>query len=365
MVGRMPDPPLSLLVKPASALCNLRCGYCFYRKTAGDRAQTRGVMTEATAGLLIEKIFARDPPSVSVVFQGGEPTLAGLGFYSYFVGEVRRKNLRRVPVQYCIQTNGVLIDDDWADFLRRNRFLVGLSLDGDREINDRFRAGKAGESSFDAVLRAADTLRRYAAEFNILAVVTDESAGEAERIYGFFKKQGFGYLQFIPVVDEGCGASLSAENYAVFLKSLFDLWYRDLVNGEYISIRAFDNYINILRGFPPENCGMRGVCGGYFVVESDGALYPCDFYCREEYLLGSITDKDPFALREKHRDFIEKSKIIYGRCRECEYGFLCRGGCRRDRSAELTENRYCAAYKAFFRYAEKRMRAVADGIENG
>lgn len=350
---------LSLLIKPASALCDLRCRYCFYRETARTGPQPMRLMTRETACMLIEKIFESDPASVSVVFQGGEPTLAGLPFFTFFTAEAARRNRRRIPVRYGIQTNGVSLNDDWAAFFRRRGFLVGLSLDGDRELNDLYRRSAAGESVFADVLRAAGTLRRGGAPFNILSVVTDETAGQAERIYTFFKNEGFRFLQFIPLTDAGCGVTLSAERYALFLKTLFDLWYRDLENGIYISIRQFDNYVNMLRGRPPENCGMRGECGRYFVVEADGEIYPCDFYCTREYRLGSVFDETPFEPGETQRRFIMESRRIRESCAGCGYENLCRGGCRRDRTEDLTKNRYCEAYRAFFDYAGERLEKLS------
>ncbi len=349
---------LTLLIKPAAGLCNLNCRYCFYRP-AGETHQN-SIMTAETADTLIQKIAEYHPSTLSVVFQGGEPTLAGLDFFRSFVKKVK-KNLS-CSVSYALQTNGILIDDEFAEFFKENGFLVGVSLDGDRETNDRCRLDKSGKSVFDRVLKATEILRNRGVDFNILSVVDDLNAGDIGETMDFFKNRGFDFIQFIPCIGDEGGVSLSPESYETFLKKSFDLWYNDYINGKYISIRHIDNYIGVLLGYPPENCAMCGVCGSYFVIEADGSIYPCDFYCLPDYRLASVYDKNPFDIGEKHSRFIEQSYLIHEKCRPCPYYPLCRGGCRRDRINHLTENRYCSAYKAFFAYAGERLREIAESL---
>ncbi len=350
---------LSLLIKPAGARCDLDCAYCFYKKIAAGRAASGGIMTEETVRALLDRVFAARPSALSVAFQGGEPTLAGLGWYRRFLTLLAEENRRDIPVYLSIQTNGMHTDGEWASFFRENRFLVGLSLDGDRETNDRFRRDPEGRSVFDRTLRAAGTLSAHGVDFNILSVVTNESAFEIERTYRELRRRGFRFLQFIPLVQEGDGPGLGADAFAFFLKRVFDLWYDDFLAGDGVSVRHIDNYLRILLGSEPENCAMCGVCGRYYVVEADGAVYPCDFYCRETDRLGSVFDGAPFALSEKHRAFIGGSLRVRETCGGCEYAFLCRGGCRRDRINGGTENKYCAAYRAFFSYALPRLSGAA------
>lgn len=346
---------LTLLIKPAAGLCNMRCRYCFYQAASAERENR--IMTRQTADELIRKIKAYRPSRVSVLFQGGEPTLAGTDFYRYFTR--RMKESVPAPVTYGLQTNGLLIDDAFAELFREQGFLVGLSLDGAKRTNDRYRRDGGGEGVLPRVLEAAALLRGHGVDFNILSVVDDENAREIEATWRWFKKHGFRFLQFIPCLDEGSGISLSPEGYERFLKQSFDLWYGDFLRGDYISVRHIDNYIGVLMGRPPENCAMGGVCGGYFVVEANGDLYPCDFYCRDDYRIGAVADAEPFAINNKHRAFIDQSRLIHDRCRGCRYYPLCRGGCRRDRINGLTENRYCGAYTRFFDYAIGRMERIA------
>ena len=353
---------LSLLIKPASALCDLDCAYCFYKKIAEERATPGGIMAEQTADRLLDRAFALRPAALSVAFQGGEPTLAGRNWYRRFLTLTAEKNTDRVPVYWSIQTNGTRIDGEWASFFREHRFLVGLSLDGDRETNDRCRRDAAGRSVYDQTLAAADTLAAHGVDFNVLSVVTDESAYEIERTYRDFKRRGFRYLQFIPLVDEGNGPTLGEEAFAFFLNRIFDLWYEDFRRGEYLSVRHIDNYIRLLLGEPPESCAMGGVCGRYYVIEANGDVYPCDFYCREPYRLGSVFDESPFGDGQKHRAFLADSYLIHSVCASCAFHALCRGGCRRDRTDGYTRNKYCAAYRDFFARAMPRMQEAAQSL---
>ncbi len=333
----------------------MNCTYCFY-KTASKTRENR-IMARETVDELIRKIREYQPSALSVMFQGGEPTLAGLDYFEYFVQSVKQ-NLS-IPVNFALQTNGLLIDESFAEFFKRNNFLIGVSLDGNRKTNDRYRLDKNKNSVLPQILSACSLMKKHSVDFNILSVIDDKNAADIERTWAYFKKHGFKYLQFIPYVDEGNGVSLSCKSYAEFLKKSFDLWCEEWMKGNYISVRHIDNYINILMGNPPENCAMCGVCGSYYVVEANGDLFPCDFYCQNEYKLGSIFNETPFVINEKHKAFIEKSHIIHENCSSCKYYILCRGGCRRDRTDGYTKNKYCEAYKEFFDYAADRMVQIA------
>lgn len=346
-------PALSIMVKPASALCNLRCEYCFYRDVAESRKQSEyGIMTRKTAKALIEKAldFADGAP-ISFTFQGGEPTLAGLDYYRDFIGDLKELNVKKSPVFLGIQTNGTLINDEWASFLAENNFLTGLSLDGDFESN-RFRKDDNGKNSFYKIIKAAETLKKHGAEFNILAVLTGYTARRGKDIYKFFKSEGFKNIQFIPCLKPFgfSGESelfMTESEYADFLCDVFSLYAEDYKKGKYISVRQFDNWVRLYLGSAAEQCGMNGFCSRQFVCEGNGNIYPCDFYCTDKYLLGNINVKTfaELAFCDTAKNFIESSGKTPDKCRECEYFSLCRaGGCKRTRQSAD----YCGAYKKFF-----------------
>jgi len=356
---------LSLLIKPASSACNLRCQYCFYADVSENRSvKNTGIMKQECTESLVKNAFATKAERVFFAFQGGEPTVAGLDYFRHFAATVKEHS-GGAKFTYSLQTNGTLLNDQWAEFFYENKFLIGLSLDGDRDIQDFFRPDAKGAGSYKATLRAARIMDAHKVDYNILTVVTDTTAKHISKIYNHFKALGFRFLQFIPCIADFEGTApdapkLTVKKYGEFLIRLFDLWLADFKKGNYISIRHIDNYVQLLAGNAPENCAMRGECGVYFVVEGDGSLYPCDFYCIDKYKLRNVFDEKPFEVIPPHDEFLKCSQKLSGDCRVCEYYFICRGGCRRDREPGLTQNKYCTAYKAFFERALKDMRIIAD-----
>lgn len=364
---------IHLLIKPASGMCNLNCRYCFYHDIVEKRERkSYGFMTEDTLEAVIQKGLSEAGQDCTIAFQGGEPTLAGLDFYKTVVALEKKHNQKGVRIHHAIQTNGIGLDEAWADFLRENHFLVGISLDGVKETHNCNRVDGRGDGTFSRVMEVIRLLDSRHVEYNVLTVVNRQTAPRATRIYNFYKRMGLGYLQFIPCLDpygEAPGAmpySLTAEDYGTFLCTLFDLWYRDVKKGEACSIRQFENYLEMLLGFPPEACGMSGVCGMQHVVEADGSVYPCDFYVLDAYRLGNLRT-DSFGQinqRRKEMGFVEASMGIAPECRNCRFFSLCRGGCRRHRPVNqdgtLGRNYFCESYRRFFAYGENRLIELAN-----
>ncbi len=358
-------PPLNVLVKPASSACNMRCKYCFYEDEAANRSVAfAGMMDEETAENLIKKAVLFAQGSCNFMFQGGEPTLAGLGFYRSFL-ETEKKYIKEGLVfTHSIQTNGLALDEEWIAFLKENNFFVGLSLDGNGDLHDLNRFSKSGNGTYSRVLRAAQLMKKANVEFNILSVVTSRAARSVEKTYNFFKKQGFDCLQFIDCLDPlECkgGYSPTNEEYALFLSKLFSLWFDDLKHGRMCSIRLFDNWFSILFGGAPEACNMCGHCSVQFVVEGDGSVYPCDFYALDEYKLGNIKADcfEDFIENEKAKQFVQVSLPVPDECKKCRWYPLCRNGCRREREVlpdkSFGKTRRCEAIKRFFEENEREI----------
>lgn len=368
-------PPLSIMIKPASSSCNLRCTYCFYADEAQSRSVPNyGLMSGDTSRILIEKAMGAASGSVAFLFQGGEPTLAGLDFFRSFLRDAEVRRPRDLSVHYAIQTNGTLLDEDWCRFLAENHILVGLSLDGSRDCHDRFRRDGLDKGTFDRVLRAARMLEKAGAEYNVLTVVTGYLARHIQSAFSFFCKNNFRYQQYIPCLDPlegrrgGQDWSLTPERYEAFLKRLFDLWYRELEQGRYWSVRYFDNLLQMLRGRPPEQCSLCGVCSPQYLVEADGSVYPCDFYGLDRYRLGNVT-ADSWEDLDRTREqtgFIAQSMPVPEKCGQCRWYPLCRNGCRRDRLPAADGgpglNYYCPAYAGFFDYALPRLQKAARAL---
>lgn len=364
-------PPLSIMLKPASGLCNLRCRYCFYADEAANReTASYGFMSGETLEAIVKRTLAFAEGSCTFVFQGGEPTLAGLDFFRKAVELEQKWNVNRVAIHNSLQTNGILLDREWAAFLKEHNFLVGISLDGNRRVHDANRLDAKGDGTFAQVTRAISLLKEFKVEFNVLAVVTRQTVSQIKNIYQFFARAGVDYQQYIPCLDplnQKVGEesySLNEELYETFLKTLFDCWYAEARQGKLRYIRYFIGLMNLIAGNPPGVCEMNGVCSRQYVVEADGSVYPCDFYMLDDWRLGNLTT-DSFEQLEHRRQelgFIEASRVYPQQCHRCKWAALCRGGCRRDRlvceNGQLGVNRYCSAFRGFFEYAYPRLAAL-------
>lgn len=328
------------------------------------------MMDVDTLEILVKKALEFAEHSCTFSFQGGEPTLAGMDFFRKLIEFQNKYNSKGVKIYNSLQTNGMLIDNKWAYFLGKNRFLVGLSLDGTKRVHDAMRIDAKGSGSFEKVYDTAKRFDFYKVDYNILCVVNSYVAENISKIYCFFKENNFKYIQPIPCLDplgEKPGKhafSLTPEKYTYFLKTLFDLWYRDIKTGDMVVIRNFDNYIGILLGYKPEMCSMTGECICQYVVEADGGVYPCDFYVLDEWYLGNIKEDDIKNLGacETARNFVEVSRHIDSSCKGCKWTQLCKGGCRRNREPFMDGmpvlNYYCSSYKEFFTYAFLRLEEI-------
>lgn len=363
---------VNLLIKPASSLCNLRCKYCFYEDEAQNRTQhSMGVMSEALADTLIRQVFEAVEANgmVSFAFQGGEPTIAGLGFFQHFVTTVAQYRPSGVQVRYAMQTNGTLLNEKWASFLKENNFLVGLSLDGLRAVHDAHRLDDRGAGTWRTVLAARSLLEKYGVDYNALCVVTAPCAERPEQVYKSLKNLGFRYMQFIACLDpigHPRGKedwSLTPEAYGDFLCRLFDLWYQDWEMGNYHSVRLFEDYIHILLGDGASTCATCGKCGSYLVIEGDGTGYPCDFYVLDDWKIGTLEHMTvtEMAGSETAGRFLQWGAEKPAECAHCPYRAICNGGCKNDWYSDDTgiHNYFCPAFQKLLRYALPRMRRIA------
>ncbi len=361
-------PPLSLMIKPVSSQCTMRCRYCFYADVAANRNQAdKGKMSLETLENLVRRAMAYAEGYVSFVFQGGEPTLAGLEFYRELIRLEKKYGRSGLEIQNSIQTNGYRINDELLKFLVQENFLIGVSLDGTQELHDKLRLDVHGQGTYDEITKTLDRLVELKAKFNILTVVNGYVAKNGPECFKLLSK--YGYLQFVPCIDpfdgESQDYSLNAVDYGKFLKDTFDLYYRCIKKGTPVSVRNFDNYIGILLGRQPENCGMCGRCGHYFLIEANGEVYPCDFYVLDEWCMGNINSSSFFRLEAmgKGESFRKLSYYVSPECKNCQWYNLCRGGCRRDREPFENGlpglNKWCSSYKAMFEYSYSRMCEIA------
>lgn len=355
---------LTMMIKPASAACNLACDYCFYLDEAHSREHAVFPIMEDDVVQAVIKKSLDEAKHCQFVFQGGEPSLAGLGYFKRFVQLVQEYRKEDSTVSYAFQTNGLRLDAEWARFFKEHDVLVGLSFDGSPRLHDLHRFDSQRRGSGRSVASALSLLQQEGVQFNVLSVVTDALAQNIRQAYTYLVNHGVFYHQYIACMDplQGGKQFLSAQVYGRFLKELFDLWFSSFQTGRPVSIRFFDNLVGMLTGYPPESCDMGGVCSANYVVESSGDVYPCDFYCLDDQHLGNIV-VDPFARLDQKRTelrFIEDSPNRIDECASCPWRFLCRGGCKRYRTQE--GYRFCTSMQEFFPYAIERLQLVAGQV---
>lgn len=353
--------PISVMIKPSSSACNLKCEYCFYSSLSEGRSDySKGFMSLETAENIIKSaVEFTKGTRIIFTFQGGEPMLSGLDFFRKFVALANNYNLYNSHIIYCLQTNATLINDEWCEFFKKNNFLIGVSLDGNEEQNS-YRIYPNGKASFDDVMNGVKLLQKYGVAFNVLSVVTKKLANSVRDNYRFLKQNGIADIQYINCLKPFDGVYngdiyMNGDDYAQFLEKAFRLYYNDNMRGSRVSVRSFDNYLLLLQGKNAEQCGMNGFCSVQFVVEGDGTVYPCDFYCTDEWELGNINEKSFLQMHsdKKAKCFIEESFTVEEKCRQCDYFALCRGcGCKRGRG----DSDFCEVYKSFFRSAKNQMK---------
>lgn len=336
---------VSVMVKPASSACNLRCRYCFYADVAASREVAgHGVMSAETAELLARRLaeacgYAGD---AHISFQGGEPTVAGLGWFHAFATEMDR--YPSVTPHWSLQTNATLLDEEWCAFFAEHGFLVGVSLDGPRSNMDHFRFDATGEGAYARVMHGIELLRAADVEFNILTVVTRQLAQKPKQLMQFYLQHDLADVQLIPCLPplDGSddGMSLRPADYRSFYQGFFRAWKKAAEQGRIIRVNLFENLLGMLMGQPPYQCGMLGRCTVQYVVESNGDVYPCDFYCLDEYRLGNLRDVPlrEMGLADNAQRFLGEGACRREPCDACPYARICNGGCRRQNVCYLTDD---------------------------
>lgn len=368
--------PFSLLIKPAGPDCNLNCDYCFYRCKKSLFGDSPCRMSPAVLEKLVADYLQLDLPQYLFAFQGGEPTLMGLDFYRRLV-ELQKKYAKpNAHISNSIQTNGILLNDEWCRFFTEKGFLVGLSLDGPQEIHDTYRKDFAGKGTFERVIAALECCRRNRTEFNILVLLTDRNVTEAARLYSFFDSLEITYLQFIPCVEplaedptKLAPYSITAAQYGKFLCQYFDLWVAQMAAG-LASVRIFDTIIQNLLQQPASECTFAQECADYIVIEHTGDAYCCDFYVQPDCWLGNIltTPLEQMLTSPVKRAFAQRKRQLAAKCLICRHLDFCRGGCPKDRAVFTgrwnAPNYLCDAYKMFFEHSVPKMKQILPWLLN-
>ncbi len=377
-------PAFHILAKPTGAICNLNCSYCFFLAKEHLYPHSRFRMSdEVLESYLQQYLAAQRIMRATIAWQGGEPTLMGLDFYRRSIACEQKYARSGMTIERTLQTNGTLLDEEWCAFFREHHYLVGLSLDGPRELHDVYRIDKAGHPTFDRVLRAARLLLEHNVEFNILCAVSAANASRPMEVYRFFRDDvGAQFIQFIPIVErynetgfqEGntvTDRSVSAEQWGRFLITIFDEWVtRDVGR---VFVQHFDAALAAWAGAPPAVCIFSPTCGTALALEHNGDLYSCDHFVEPDYLLGNILDTPliELAASDAQRQFgLNKRDTLPQYCQECPVRFACHGECPKNRLIETPEgesglNYLCAGYRAFFAHIDQPMRQMTALLRQG
>jgi len=380
-----------VIAKPVGPVCNLACRYCFYLEKTKLYPEENGfaawsMREDVLESFIRQYIEAQEVPVVNFAWQGGEPTLPGLDFFTRVV-ELQKRYSGGKRIENGLQTNGVLLDDRWCEFLAGNRFLVGLSIDGPAELHDNYRVDRAGGPTFEAVIRAIALLKKHAVEFNTLTVVQRYNADKPLEVYRFLRESGSGFMQFIPgvarcaqdatpdglaLVSPDCSApagvtkwSVGPLQYGSFLCAVFDEWVRRDVGRCFVQL--FDVALESWCGVEPGLCVYRRTCGEAMAIEHNGDIYSCDHYVYPANRLGNVTEQSlaAMAASAQQREFGEnKMNGLPRYCRECEVLFACNGECPKNRfvttpDGERGLNYLCAGLRRFFNHVDPFMRFMA------
>lgn len=380
-----------VMAKPVGPICNLDCRYCFYLEKENLYGQKRdwAMPDDVLESYIRQYIDAHDSPELSFAWQGGEPTLLGVEYFRKIVS-IQNKFANGKRIGNAFQTNGVLLDDEWGEFLAKNDFLIGLSVDGPAELHDYYRVDKGGAPSFDRVMRGLRYLKKHAVKFNTLTVVNRQNSQHPLRVYRFLKGIGSQFMQFIPVVERVAKAanpdglvlisptdthaaevadwSVEPLQYGKFLCSIFDEWVRNDVGTHFVQI--FDVALETWLGMEASLCVFRPTCGSAMALEHNGDLYSCDHYVYPENKLGNIMESplESLAASAQQRRFgLDKRDTLPQYCRECDVRFACNGECPKHRfistpGGEPGLNYLCAGYKVFFHHIDGCMKFMANEL---
>jgi uncharacterized protein len=387
---------IHVVTKPIGPVCNLNCEYCFYleKKELFGLEEKYRMSDKVLATFIANYISSQPTPEVAFVWQGGEPTLLGVDFFKKVI-ELQRQFSGLKTISNSLQTNGTLLTDEWCAFLKKHNFAVGISLDGPREVHDRYRRDPKGKGTFTRVMQGLRLLQKHKVDYNVLACVARDTAKRPLDVYRFLKNEGVEFIQFSPVVERisdsrdglhlaGPAAldreeqrievtpwSVVPEEYGDFLIAIYEEWVRHDVGK--VFVMNFEWALNAWIGNPSPVCVHAEQCGRSLVIEHNGDVYACDHCVFPEYRLGNVLTESLTGMAEKSRGRgfgVTKETALPRWCRECAVLAACRGGCPKHRFRMAYYNEpglqyLCEGYKKFFLHIRKYCHAMTQLLENG
>lgn len=371
------SPAFHVMAKPHGAICNLDCKYCYYLSKENLYPGSKFRMDGLLEFYIQQYIHAQPAPEVNFAWQGGEPTLMGLEFFRKAIAYQKKHRRPGTVIQNSLQTNGILLDAEWGQFLKEHGFLVGVSLDGPQPLHDAYRVDRGGRPTHARVMRGIEVLKRHKVDFNILCCVHAANADQPLEVYRFLRDEvPTRYIQFIPIVErenkagyqEGARVTTRSVNgwqYGHFLISIFDEWAgRDIGN---VFVQLFDVCLGVWLGQPASLCSFAQTCGLNLAMEHNGDLYSCDHFVEPGHFLGNIRERGLPTLinsEQQIRFGLAKRDELPRHCRKCEVRFICNGGCPKDRIRKTPQgepglNYLCEGYKSFFLHIDEAMKIMA------
>lgn len=389
-----------VMAKPSGSTCNLDCNYCFYlhKEQLLEQDRDKGMSDEVLENFIRQYIESQDGEEIIFSWQGGEPTLMGLAFFEKVVALQQKYQPKHQRIENDLQTNGVLLNDKWAAFLKQHRFLVGVSIDGPRELHDRYRLTRSGKPTFDKVMAGIEALKRHGVPFNALAVINRTNARFPREVYRFLTRDvGATYIQFTPCVEAAVfkttapqfwqddtipisGSrrarpgdldsivtdwSVDPEDWGTFLSESFDEWVtHDLGR---VQVNLFETAVVQTMGLPSQLCITAPFCGKALAIEKNGDVFSCDHYVYPEYRLGNIRNHrlGQLAFSERQKVFgMGKRDTLPTYCRQCPHLNLCWGECPKNRIVRAPDgeeglNYLCPGFKHFYSTVKPKLEEIA------
>lgn len=368
---------MHITAKPTSYQCNIKCDYCFYLEKE-EQFTHQGWMDDKTLESFIKNYINASGEEVYFTWQGGEPTMAGLEFFRKAVNW-QKQYCQNKKIHNALQTNGILLNDGWCQFLKEHDFLVGISIDGPQELHDRYRQTRSGKGTFEKVIAAIDLLKKYAIEFNTLTVVNNVNVRHPLKVYEFLKSIGSRHLQFIELLETSepnsrfeqrpdsykiIDFSVPATDYGNFMSAIFKAWVRNDVGT--IFVRQFESFVSRFLGNGHTSCIFQEACRDNFVIESNGDLYECDHFVYPEYKIGNIAHASLPSLKSTR--LTAQKQVLASECLACMYKPICNGGCPKHRITRGTGGQisyFCVGYKILFVTMTPYMNAFVELARNG
>jgi uncharacterized protein len=363
--------PFTLLIKPSGSDCNIDCEYCFYKHRDPDAGTGRQRMSKDVLERIVAEYMQTGFGVVGFAWQGGEPTLMGLDFFKLAVDLQKEYGTPGQQISNKIQTNGLLLDDNWCRFFHDNKFLLGISIDGPEKFHNLYRRDHSGRGTFDKVMQGIENCKKHEVEFNALVVLNNANVEHPDEIFDFLVQNDISYAQFIPCIETDDATnkptdfSITPAQYGSFLCRIFDLWFEH--GPEKMNIRQFDSLTTYHVLGNHTMCTFSKQCTGFVVLEHTGDAYCCEFFIEPQWRLGNIleTPLAKLAQSKLKRTFARNKQSISNKCLICRHLDYCRGGCTKDRTRTgEDQSHFCQSYKQLFDHTIPRFKQIAAKIQN-